>query len=398
MRLGVSALDGTFGPMDEPSQTTRVVLGLTASGVYLAISSVSSVLLGAYGIDLANEDRLAIVSCAGGSLSLSLHLLLLSMYDLGYCEGPRCASAIDWLLVPGEVLPLACALSVAFTWLRLSTTSLQQASRRAQLTFWLIAVAVLADAGCSSALVALDQAVSLPWLAFPSALVTLVAFLLGGAWFAQLLFRHAASAAMAEAGFHIATPRHAAPRGARHRETIRLEGPSLWLSAPKSRQVSLLLTRVRLTCVATARRSAPPTQPCRARCSTRRASSHSRAWCTRSVPRTCCSSCARRGDNPSSPLPSSPSPPLLRSSPLPPGRPRRAALGRLPPARGGPDARRCRAAAPRAPALPPPARPPRARARAARARQGAAAVVRLLVRLLLGPFLPRRITRQRASR
>ena len=44
----------------------------------------------------------------------------------GVREGPRCVDAADWLLVPGQSLTFACALSVAALWLNLSTTTLER--------------------------------------------------------------------------------------------------------------------------------------------------------------------------------------------------------------------------------------------------------------------------------
>lgn len=168
----------------------KAAVALIGSAGYLTIGTISAALFGGYGIYHGTEDRLSISSAAAGSLSLSLHLLLLAMQELDYCERPRCADAADWLLVPGQSLTFACALCVSAQWLNLSTSTLERAS---QLSSRLLAMGALADAVACVALVGSGNAAKLPWLALPAALAIVCAFALGGGWFSTLLYRRAAS-------------------------------------------------------------------------------------------------------------------------------------------------------------------------------------------------------------
>ena len=55
----------------------KAAVALIGSAGYLTIGTISAALFGGYGIFHGTEDRLSISSAAAGSLSLSLHLLLL---------------------------------------------------------------------------------------------------------------------------------------------------------------------------------------------------------------------------------------------------------------------------------------------------------------------------------
>ena len=180
----------------------KASIALIGAVGYLTIATICAALFGGYGLYHGTKDRLSIACGAAGSLSLSLHLLLLAMQALDYCEGPRCADAADWLLVPGQSLTFACALSVAALWLNLSTTTLERSSQRCgSRSSRLLVLCVVTDAATCVALVGSGYAAKLPWVALPAALVTVCAFALGGAWFSTLLYRHAASAKFLETRF-----------------------------------------------------------------------------------------------------------------------------------------------------------------------------------------------------
>lgn len=184
------------------SLNAKATLALIGAGGYLTIATISAALFGGYGLYHGIKDRLSISSGMASSLSLSLHLLLLAMQELEYCEGPRCADAASWLLVPGQSLTFACALCVAALWLNLSTTTLEDSnSSCGSNTSRLLVLCVLADAATCAVLVGSGNTAKLPWVALSAALVTVCAFALGGAWFSTLLYRHAASARFLETRF-----------------------------------------------------------------------------------------------------------------------------------------------------------------------------------------------------